>query len=377
MTGPVIGPVIGPGAAYLDADFVVRRGDFVLDVALSAEPGDVIAVIGPNGSGKSTMARALAGLVPVTSGRITCRGTDWDTGEGQPVQVQARNVGVVFQDLLLFPHLSALDNVAFGPHSRGVDKTGARRTARAWLDRLGVGELSHRRPGELSGGQAQRVAIARALATEPALLLLDEPLAALDVGVAMTLRVELARHLADFGGVSVLVTHQAIDTMTVANRVMVLDEGSVAQIGSPQEVAQRPRTDHVARLVGLNALRGRSSGTDVQVTDAMSLTSVTPFDGEVFASFTPSAVTVTLEEPTGSARNRWQATVQSVVPHGEAVRVHLDAGQALIADVTPASVARLSLVPGRAVWASVKATEVAIYGTTPSGPDARLPSRHV
>ena len=347
---------------YLDADIVVRRGGFTLDVALAGEPGHVIAVIGPNGSGKSTLVRALAGLVPLTDGHIACRGEVWDDGTGTPTQVQRRNVGLVFQDQLLFPHLSALDNVAFGPRSRGAGRTQSRQVAAAWLARLGVGDLADRRPGQLSGGQAQRVAIARALATDPALLLLDEPLASLDVAVAMGLRFELSRHLSEFGGVSVLVTHDAIDTMTVANRVVVLDEGTIAQVGTPDEVAQRPRTEHVARLVGLNALPGHSAGTDVTLADGTPLTSTTPFDGEVFASFPPAAVALSLDEPFGSARNRWRGTVRSVVPHGAAVRVHLDAGRALIADVTPASATQLSLVPGRRVWAVVKATEIAIYG---------------
>ena len=347
---------------YLDVDFVVRRAGFTLDVALTAEPGDVVAVIGPNGSGKSTLVRALAGLVPVTQGRIACRGEEWDTGDGSPRVVQQRNIGMVFQDQLLFPHLCALDNAAFGPRSRGVRGADARLIAQDWLDRFGVGELARRRPNQLSGGQAQRVAVARALATDPALLLLDEPLASLDVGVAMELRFELARHLADFDGVSILVTHDAIDTMTIANRVVVLDAGQVAQTGTPAEVAQRPRTDHVARLVGLNALRGHSVGTDVRLLDGSNLASATPFDGEVFASFSPSAVALTLDEPVGSARNRWPGTVRSVVPHGAAVRVHLDAGKALISDVTPQSAASLSLVPGRKIWAAVKATEIEVYG---------------
>ncbi|MGH3372704.1 MAG: TOBE domain-containing protein, partial [Nocardioidaceae bacterium] len=214
------------------------------------------------------------------------------------------------------------------------------------------------------GGQAQRVSIARALATQPRLLLLDEPLAALDVGVAMALRIELARHLSDFPGVSVLVTHDAIDTLTMANRVVVLDEGRVVQHGTPAEVAQRPQTEHVARLMGLNVLRGHSSGTVVRVAGAADLVTVTDAHGEVNACFGPAAVSLTEHEPVGSARNRWRGTVRSVVPHGASVRVHLDGEVALIADVTPESAVALALVPGRVVWAAVKATEVSVYGVT-------------
>jgi molybdate transport system ATP-binding protein len=362
--------------AFLDADLVVRRPAHTLEVDLTAEPGDVIAVIGPNGAGKTTLLRALAGLLPLDDGSITCNGRRW-AGDGTPLTPQQRDIGMVFQHHLLFPHLDALDNVAFGPRSRGASRREARHIARRSLEQVGVADLADRRPHQLSGGQAQRVSIARALATEPTVLLLDEPLSALDVGVAMGLRFELARHLAAFEGVSILVTHDAIDTMTIANRVVVLDEGRIAQVGTPEEVAQRPRTEHVAQLVGLNVLRGRSSGTSVALVDGTSLVSSTPFDGDVFASFSPAAVTLTAAEPTGSARNRWAGVVRSVVPHGAAVRVHLDAGTALIADVTPESAARLGLAPGRRVWAAVKATEVGIYGASAAEPPAPLPSRYV
>jgi molybdate transport system ATP-binding protein len=355
--------VSGP---YLDAHVVVRRPGHTVDVRLTAEPGDVVAVIGPNGAGKSTFVRALAGVVPLDEGHVVCAGESWDRPGERPTEVRRRGVGMVFQSELLFPHLSALGNVAFGPRSRGVPRRAAEATARDWLARLGVDDLAGRRPAQLSGGQAQRVAIARALAAEPRLLLLDEPLSALDVGVAMALRLELTRHLADYAGVALLVTHDALDAMTVANRVLVIDDGRVAQEGTPAEVAQRPATDHVARLVGLNVLRGRSSGTTVRLADDTAVVTSTPAEGEVSACFSPAAVTLTVDEPHGSARNRWKGTVTSVAPHGAAVRVHLDAGAGLIADVTPASAAQLALVPGAAVWATVKATEISVYGGEPA-----------
>ena len=350
---------------YLDAHVVVRRPGHTLDVRLTAERGDVVAVIGPNGAGKSTLVRALAGVVPLTQGHVTVAGDVWE-GPGTRTDARLRGVGMVFQKDLLFPHMSALSNAAFGPRSRGAGRRVAEGAARAWLERLGVGDLASRRPAELSGGQAQRVAIARALAADPRLLLLDEPLSSLDVGVAMALRLELSRHLSDFDGVAVLVTHDALDAMTVANRVLVVDDGHVAQEGTPEEVARRPATDHVARLVGLNVLRGTSSGTTVRLADGTTLVSATQARGEVSACFTPSAVTLAVGEPHGSARNAWRGTVTSVAPHGAAVRVHLDAASGLIADVTPASAARLGLVPGAEVWATVKATEVTVYGGDPA-----------
>ena len=363
--GTSAGTTTGTSAGGLDAHVVVRRPGFEVDVALRAEPGDVVAVIGPNGAGKTTFVRALTGLTPLDGGHVRCAGETWDDGAGTARAVPTRGVGMVFQQQLLFPHLTALGNAAFGLRARGVRRAAARARAQDWLDRLGVGDLAHRRPAQLSGGQAQRVAIARALASEPRLLVLDEPLAALDVGVAMALRIELARHLAGFAGVSVLVTHDALDTLTIANRVLVLDAGRVAQTGTPADVARRPQTEHVARLMGLNVLRGRGSGTVVRLAGGSELVTVTPASGEVNACFGPAAVSLTRQEPTGSARNRWRGTVRSVVPHGSAVRVHLEGEVALIADVTPASAAALDLAPGREVWAAVKATEVSVYDVTP------------
>ena len=309
--------------------------------AFSTEPGEVLAVIGPNGAGKSTLVRALAVLVPA-EGRAVLDGVDLLR---QPVR--ERRVGMVFQDRLLFPHLTALANAAFGLRARGARRTDAEAAARRWLDRLGVGELADRRPQQLSGGQAQRVAIARALVTEPRLLLLDEPLAGLDVSVAMALRVELARHLARLDAVTLLVTHEAIDALTVANRVLVLEEGRVAQLGPATEVAAHPRTEHVARLVGLNVVPRRAA------------------DRSELLAFPPDAVVVSLQEPAGSPRLRWCGTVRDAAPHGDAVRLLVgDArpeGPDLLADVTPASAAELGLAPGRQVWLSVKETAIRSY----------------
>ncbi len=310
-----------------------------LDAHVESAAGEVVAVIGPNGAGKTTLLHALAGLVPM-EGRVEVAGQSWTRPQRL---VRERNVGFVFQDQALFPHLSALDNVAFGLRSRGVGRADAEATARGWLGRFGVEDLAARRPRELSGGQAQRVAIARALAPEPALLLLDEPFAGLDVGVATTLRVELAQHLASYDGSALLVTHDALDALTLADQVLVLDEGRVAQTGTPHDVAARPLTDHVARLVGLNVIR----------------------EEDVFRSFSPSAVTVSLRQPEGSARHRWHGTVLSAAPHGDAVRLLVAADRELIADVTPAATRELGLVPGREVWLSVKETAVRTYARSP------------
>ena len=304
-----------------------------------AERGQVVAVIGPNGAGKSSLLRAVAGLVPAT-GELRVGGRSW-----MPLAVRERAVGMAFQDRLLFPHLTALDNVAFGPRTAGVAREQARRTAQEWLDRFGVGDLARRKPRQLSGGQAQRVSIARALATDPLVLLLDEPFSGLDIGVAATLRVELSRHLATYDGITLLVTHDAIDALTLADVVWVLDEGRLVQVGPPREVAATPLTRHVARLVGLNVLP----------------------DGHRLMSFSPSLVTVSLTEPSGSARHRWPGTVTSLAPHGDAVRLLVSGEHDLLADVTPAAVAELELAPGRVVWLSVKETAVRSYAAEPVG----------
>jgi molybdate transport system ATP-binding protein len=298
---------------------------------VAAEAGEVLVVIGPNGAGKSSLLKVIAGL---EAGRVVVGERDWTD-----LDVPQRRVGYVFQDQSLFPHLSALDNVAFGPRARGRSRTDADRAARDWLERFGIADLADRRPRELSGGQAQRVAIARALATEPEVLLLDEPFSGLDVSVQMALRMELGRHLRDFPGTALLVTHDAIDALTLADRVLVLDDGVVAQVGPPGEVAAEPRTPHVARLVGLNLVT----------------------DGEEMIAFTPDSVVVSLHEPEGSTRLRWHGPIATLAPHGDAVRLLVHASPDLLADLTPAAATELGLVPGREVWLSAKATAVSRY----------------
>ncbi|MCP3422868.1 sulfate/molybdate ABC transporter ATP-binding protein [Nocardioides pinisoli] len=304
-----------------------------VEAAFTAEPGEVLAVIGPNGAGKSSLLHAVAGLVDV-DGSARLGDADLLT-----LPVRERRVGLVFQGQLLFPHLSALDNVAFGLRARGEPRAAAEAVARDWLERFGIAELAARKPRELSGGQAQRVAIARALATEPDVLLLDEPFTGLDVSVQMALRIELGRHLRDFPGIALLVTHDAIDALTLADRVLVLDDGQVVQVGRPADVAAEPRTSHVARLVGLNLVA----------------------DGDELMAFTPDAVVVSLHEPEGSTRLRWHGPIATLAPHGDAVRLLVHASPDLLADLTPAAATELELAPGREVWLSAKATAVSRY----------------
>jgi molybdate transport system ATP-binding protein len=346
----------------LRAHLVVTRARFTLDVRLDIEPGEVVALLGPNGAGKSTALRALAGLEPLAAGSVHLDGAPLDdVAAGVHVPPQQRALGVVFQDYLLFPHLSALDNVAFGLRARGIDKAAARAHALDLLRRMGLADLADVRPRQLSGGQAQRVALARALAVAPRLLLLDEPLAALDAATRVNVRADLRHHLSAYGGCCLLVTHDPLDAMVLADRLIILENGRVTQEGTPVEVARTPRTDYVARLVGLNLYRGVADGTRVRLPGGHEITLAHAGEGEVFVAFPPTAVALYRTRPDGSPRNCWEVGVASVERHGDLVRIRLEGDPALLADVTPSAVAELGLTPGVRVWAAVKATEIRSY----------------
>ena len=350
-------------AAGVEAHLVVDRGGFRLDVELSARPGEVLALLGPNGAGKTTALRALAGLTPLTAGHLTLDGeTLEDPAAHRRVATEERPVGVVFQDYLLFPHLSALDNVAFGLRTRGMRKVEARAEAALWLERVGLASHAAARPRALSGGQAQRVALARALAPNPRLLLLDEPMAALDARTRLDVRAQLRRHLAAFEAVAVLVTHDPLDAMVLADRLTVVEEGSVVQQGTPAEIARHPRSDYIARLVGLNLYRGTAQGREMLVdgTD-VTLATADGHTGPVFAAFPPSAVTLHRGRPDTSARNHWPVTVRGMELHGDQIRLDLAGPLPLTADLTPAAVADLGLSEGSEVWAAVKAAQTRSY----------------
>ncbi|MDH6575289.1 ABC transporter ATP-binding protein [Kitasatospora sp. MAP5-34] len=346
----------------LDALLRVDRPAFRLDLALTAAPGEVIALLGPNGAGKSTALRALAGLLPLTTGHLRLDGTTLeDPAAGLHTPAENRPVGVVFQDYLLFPHLSALDNVAFGLRCRGLGRKPSRAEALPWLERMGLADHAHTKPGALSGGQAQRVALARALAVRPRLLLLDEPLAALDARTRLDVRAQLRRHLAEFEAVAVLVTHDPLDAMVLADRLVVIEDGQQVQSGTPAEIARHPRTDYIARLVGLNLYQGLADGLTVTLSDGPSLATTDGLTGPVFVAFPPSAVTLHRSRPDSSARNVWELKVSGLDLHGDQVRVDLTGELPLAADLTPAAAADLDLAPGSTVWATVKAAQTHAY----------------
>lgn len=327
--------------------------------------GELLAIVGPSGCGKTTLLRTIAGLLRAQSGEIRI-GSRMVTTHGIHLAPEKRRIGWVPQDAALFPHLTVAENVAFGMLAGRGSSRAARRAAKSdevkrLLDLVDLAPLANRAPGQLSGGQAQRVALARALATDPALLLLDEPLAALDAGTRLLVRAELARHLGEYTGRTLLVTHDALDAMVLSDRLVIVENGRVVQEGSPTEVARHPRTDYVADLVGLNLYRGRARDTVVELDGGGTLVIAEPASGAVHVAFAPSAVSLHLDPPGGSPRNSWQVTVVVVEQHAHTVRVRLDGPPATLADVTTAVVAELRLTPGTRLWAAVKATETRVY----------------
>ncbi|WP_280268935.1 sulfate/molybdate ABC transporter ATP-binding protein [Nocardia wallacei] len=377
----------------------VRVAERGLDVELRVGPGEVLAVLGPNGAGKSTLLEAVAGLVQPDEGVIRLGGRDLTvTAKGVAVPPHRREVSLLAQDPLLFPHLSVMANVAFGPRSRGIRPGAARAIATEWLDAVDAVALAERRPGELSGGQAQRVALARALAVEPRVVLLDEPMAALDVTAAPAMRSLLRRVLRGDSRKTVrtsaiLITHDIVDALTLADRVVVLESGRIVEQGPVAAVLSRPRSAFAARIAGVNLMIGTAvaavtapldsgvrrddSGASPDRRQPTGAVRCGPDivhgccqDGwlpgaPAAAVFSPAAVAVHRSHPTGSPRNVFRVRIAELTDRGGIVRVHAadgpDGAPGPVADLTPASVAELELAPGVEVYFAVKTTEVQVY----------------
>ncbi|MGE2721870.1 sulfate/molybdate ABC transporter ATP-binding protein [Mycolicibacterium celeriflavum] len=347
MTGISVRAVVG------------RRG---LDVAFDVAAGEVLAVLGPNGAGKSTTLHVIAGLVRPDAGvvRVGDRVLT-DTAAGVHVATHDRRVGLLLQDPLLFPHLDVAANVAFPPGSTRPDH---------WLAEVDAADLADRRPRQLSGGEAQRVALARALSAEPDVLLLDEPLAGLDVAAAAAMRKVLRKVLARDGRSAVMVTHDVLDVATLADRVLVLESGRIVETGPAATVLAAPRSGFGARLAGVNLVRGTAdrdgalitgAGAAWHGTAASDIAAGTP----AVALFHPAAVAVYRERPHGSPRNAVEVTVAELDGRGPAIRVRAeeqhDGGPGLAADITADSAAELRLAPGERVIFAVKAQEVTLH----------------
>jgi molybdate transport system ATP-binding protein len=346
----------------LDAEIALRLGTLDLDVSLAVEQGEVLALLGPNGAGKSTVLRCLAGLVAVDRGRIVIDGTVLDDpGADVFVEPEHRPIAVVFQDYLLFEHMTVLENVAYGLRARRVPKREARARAAEWLERVGLADRAGERPHALSGGQAQRVALARALAVSPRLLLLDEPLAALDVGTRAAVRRDLRRHLETFDGVRVLVTHDPVDAYALADRVAIVEAGRVVQAGTLAEITGHPRSRYVADLVGVNLLTGTVHDGVLTTPDGARVVVADAAPGAAYAVIRPHSVTLTRTAPAAtSARNTWPGTIVDVDRLGDRVRISIDGPVPLTAEITVAALEDLGLRPGDDVHATVKATDIEV-----------------
>jgi len=345
----------------LAARVVVERPDFTLDVSLEVDAGTTLAVLGPNGAGKTTLVETLAGLLPITAGRIMLDGEVLDApNERVFVPPEDRHIGVVFQDYVLFPHMTVTDNIAFGLHGTGRSRSEIETIVTDWLADLGMSELADRRPADLSGGQAQRVALARALATDPDLLLLDEPLAALDVTTRATLRRSLAGHLDAVEAPRLLITHDPTEAFLLADRIAILEEGAVTQAGAPDDIRLRPRTPYAADLAGLNLLEGDISAGTVRIGEHEIHVADRHTAGSVLVAIHPRAIALYPDRPEGSPRNTWKTRIQLIENLGERVRVQLGSPLPITAEITPGSVEALGLKPGVPVWVSIKATEIDI-----------------
>lgn len=347
----------------LSAALSLQLGTLALQAELEVKRGELLALLGPNGAGKSTLLRCLAGLAPIDTGRVVIDDLVVDEPASDTfVEPESRPIGFVFQNYLLFENMTVLENVAYGLRARKSPKADARRVAGEWLERVGLADYAGQRPRALSGGQAQRAALARALATNPRLLLLDEPLAALDAGTRSSVRRDLRHHLESFEGMRILVTHDPVDAYALADRVAILDAGRIVQVGTLAEVTAHPRSRYVADLVGVNLVTGvvsdgvltTAAGAHVVIADAL--------PGPSFAVIRPPSISLVREPFAGSsARNRWAGTITDVDRLGDRVRVGIDGSLPLTAEITVAALDALQLRPGDEIYASVKATDIEVY----------------
>ena len=348
-------------SSRLDAHIVVSRDGFTVDAELHVDPGQVAALLGPNGAGKSTIVAALAGLVRLDAGQVILGHRRFDVPEtGDFIHPEERRVGVVFQDLLLFDHMTVYDNIAFGLVGGNVSSSKTSERVTSWADRMGLSSKLRQRARELSGGEAQKVALARALIIEPHLLLLDEPLAALDTTARVDMRRELTDHLADYVGPTLFITHDPAEAFLLSDEVYILETGSITQSGSAEDIRMGPRSRYVADLAGVNLFSGTASSGVVDLGDRDLAVADSEMDGAVLVTIHPHSISLHRSEPKGSQRNVWQTSIERVEHHGDRVRVLTGIPLALTVEVTPAATEAMSLEPGMPIWVAIKATEVGV-----------------
>ena len=346
----------------LEAQLQLTRGTLELDADIEARAGETIALVGRNGAGKTTLLLALAGLVALERGRVVLDGEVLDDpSAGIHVLTEKRRVGLLFQDYLLFQHMSIVENVAFGLRVKDMRKRDARSLAHEWLERMELAPYADQRPSSLSGGQAQRVALARALAADPRLLLLDEPLAAIDAMARAPLRRTLMAHLSQFEGSRIVVTHDPVEAVLLADRMVVLEGGRVVQSGTAEELRRQPRSPYVAELFRSNLWRGTSHEGLVTLESGLELVVPEAPAGEVLVSVSPRAVALHGGLPEGSPRNTWQGIVASVEPDHDVMHVRLEGVVPVTAVITAAAASELGLVVGARAWVAIKATEILAY----------------
>lgn len=344
---------------------LTQRG---IDLEITVADGESVAVLGPNGTGKSTVMQAIAGLVRPDSGRVRIGDdTVTDVAAGVFVPAHRRGVALLAQRPLLFPHLSVAANVAYAPRCRGLSRRAANERAHRWLDAVDAGHLAARRPAHLSGGQAQRVALARALAAEPRVLLLDEPFSALDVGAAAELRRAVRDLLQRESRTALIVTHDVLDALAIADTAVVIEGGRVVEQGPVRSVLTAPRSDFAAGIAGMNLVSGIAGVATLRTSWGLELAGTGDVEqgATAVALFSPAAVAVHTEPPRASPRNVIPTTIADVMLRGDAIRIRgadlPDGTPGLAADVTPAAVLDLGLEAGRDVFFVVKAQEVGLH----------------
>ena len=355
-----------PPDTSLQAEIALARGAFHMDIALRIESGETLVLVGPSGSGKSTAVSVIAGLIALDQGCIRFGDEVWCDSETRiDWPPHRRRVGFMHQDFTLFPHLDVRSNVMYGLRARGTRRAGAGSEADGWLDRLGLAAFSSRFPSALSGGQRQRVALARALASGARVLLLDEPFGSLDVETRASIRAELRTFLTRFRLPTLFVTHDASDALVLADRIAVLEEGKLTQVGRREDLLARPASRFIAELFGLNFVRAELFSGDglreARAGEVVFHVLAHEPPGTVSLSFPPSAVTLSAERPHGSAQNCFSGQIREAVPLADRVRIVLDCGVILAADVVREAAVALDAVPGRSLWASVKATAIQVY----------------